>query len=607
VTTRWATLALAAGTVALLGFRSGGYFASEWGLQLGFFALVGLVVVLLAEQLTLRPRELVLAGGLLALAGWTFVSIAWSPGPDAPVLAAEKALVYAVAVAALLVSLSRERVPWLLAGIAAGVVVVCAYALCTRLFTGDVGYLEDAISGSRLAAPIGYANAVGALAALGIVLSLVFVLGEHSALRAAAGAAPVLLAATLYLTLSRGSVIALAAGLVAFLMVEPSRKALGALLLLAPAPGVAVLLVARSDLLDTHLTIDQLHRSGHRLAWQIALLAAAGALAAVVAAPLARRFAPLAWICVFAAGTFGLAAVIWAGPGDLAGRISRSVRAEPPATDANPTRRLLSVSSSERAAYWTVAWHMVEREPLLGEGGGSFERWWLQERPVANGARNAHNLYLEMLAELGPLGLVLLLVALLAPVLTRRVPDRAAAGALSAYVVWLVHAAFDWDWQIPAVTVCGLACGATVLVLARHGRGTLRLTWLSRTAGVTAAVAALLVSLVVHVGNRATDAAQAALDAGHPAAAADDARRAKRWIPWGAQPLQLLGEAQLARRRDAEARANLRRAARRNPDSWSIWYDLAVVTRGAEHARAVARVRRLNPLAPELADLRDVR
>ena len=58
---------------------------------------------------------------------------------------------------------------------------------------------------------------------------------------------------------------------------------------------------------------------------------------------------------------------------------------------------------------------MVEREPLLGEGAGSFSRTWLRERPVANEARDAHNLYLETLAELGPIGLVLLLLVLVTP------------------------------------------------------------------------------------------------------------------------------------------------------------------------------------------------
>ena len=95
---------------------------------------------------------------------------------------------------------------------------------------------------------------------------------------------------------------------------------------------------------------------------------------------------------------------------------------------------------------------MVERRPLLGEGAGSFSRTWLHERPVANEARDAHNLYLETLAELGPIGLVLLLLVLVTPFRTvprvwRDPSAPVAAGVLTALVI---HAAVDWDWEIPS-------------------------------------------------------------------------------------------------------------------------------------------------------------
>jgi hypothetical protein len=38
-----------------------------------------------------------------------------------------------------------------------------------------------------------------------------------------------------------------------------------------------------------------------------------------------------------------------------------------------------------------------------------------------------------------------------------------AAGATGAYTAFLVHAAVDWDWEVPAVTIAGLACGAALL------------------------------------------------------------------------------------------------------------------------------------------------
>jgi O-antigen ligase len=87
---------------------------------------------------------------------------------------------------------------------------------------------------------------------------------------------------------------------------------------------------------------------------------------------------------------------------------------------------------------------------------------------VASFARDAHSLYVETLAELGPVGLALLLLALAVPLLALRSrgdPLLAAAGA--GYVAFLVHAGVDWDWEQPSVTLAGLACGACVLVRAR--------------------------------------------------------------------------------------------------------------------------------------------
>src|ERR687887_414150 len=123
---------------------------------------------------------------------------------------------------------------------------------------------------------------------------------------------------------------------------------------------------------------------------------------------------------------------------------------------------------ANRPHYWHVAWREVTLNPVLGSGAGTFERYWLLYRPVGSFARDAHNLYLETLAELGPIGLTLLLAALGLPLLVlrgRRDPMLATAAA--GYVAYLVHAAVDWDWELPAVTLCGLVCGCSLLVATR--------------------------------------------------------------------------------------------------------------------------------------------
>ncbi|HZM18279.1 MAG TPA: O-antigen ligase family protein, partial [Gaiellaceae bacterium] len=87
----------------------------------------------------------------------------------------------------------------------------------------------------------------------------------------------------------------------------------------------------------------------------------------------------------------------------------------PTTTPAEGAARLRTLSGSSRADYWRVALRTVEDEPLLGAGSGSYRRAWYRDRPVPQPARDAHSLYLETLAELGPLGLLLLLAALALP------------------------------------------------------------------------------------------------------------------------------------------------------------------------------------------------
>jgi O-antigen ligase len=156
-------------------------------------------------------------------------------------------------------------------------------------------------------------------------------------------------------------------------------------------------------------------------------------------------------------------------------------------------RRLVG---ENRPHYWRVAWREVEQNPLLGSGAGTFDRYWLKYRPVSSFARDAHSLYLETLAELGPIGLALLLAALFLPLLVlRRRRDPLLATAAAGYVAYLVHAAVDWDWELPAVTLLGLVCGSSVLVAARKEDAREVRPW-ERAALIVAAAALAVLALV---------------------------------------------------------------------------------------------------------------
>ena len=74
-------------------------------------------------------------------------------------------------------------------------------------------------------------------------------------------------------------------------------------------------------------------------------------------------------------------------------------------------------------------------------------------------------------------------------------------------------------------------------------------------------------------------------------------------MPWSSEGDQLLGEALAADGRDEAAREVLRRAARRDPGEWSIWYDLATVSTATERVNALTRARELNHLSVEIEAL----
>jgi hypothetical protein len=595
--------------VVALGFTSGGYFPGDWGLLLLASALVCLAAFLIVERWSLGRLDAALVGALACLALWHVLSATWSPGADGPVLESERTLVYAGAAAALLLALTIESVGALLGGIAGGIVVLASYGLASRLVPSHFGDSAAAVAGSRLDEPVGYANALGIMAVLAILLLVALALEPFRAgVKAGASALLVPLTAVLWLTLSRGAIVALVVGAVILVVLARDRgRALGGLLLVAPAPALAALLTARSDLHDPVASIAEAAANGHALAWRLGLLTLAAGAAGGLTTVFAPRLAPAAVVLVALLLAGAGTVVLVEGPVRVAERTLEGFRATPPVTARDLDRRhLLALSGSWRADYWRVAWRMVEREPLLGEGGGSFERWWLQERPVASYARDAHSLYVETLAEIGPVGLALLVGALAVPLVAlRRASQRPlAAGAAAAYTAFLAHAGLDWDWEVPLVTLPALACAASLIVLTR-GSNEGEVGRLKRVLGVGGAVVMLVVALVMHVGNRAVGGGEEALVRGEATVAADRARRAQAWMPWAAYPWQLLGEAQLSLRHDSGARASLSTAIERDPERWSAWYDLAVVSSGRARGAALARAERLNPLGPEIAGLRE--
>jgi tetratricopeptide (TPR) repeat protein len=158
---------------------------------------------------------------------------------------------------------------------------------------------------------------------------------------------------------------------------------------------------------------------------------------------------------------------------------------------------------------------------------------------------------------------------------------------------------------MPAVTLTALFIGAGILVAARDPNVPPKpLSPRLRVGALAVTLSLLGVAFAGLVGNIALSDSARAARAGDWKAAIEHAERARTWAPWSAEPEQKIGDAELALDRSSRARASYKRAIQKAPRDWSLWFDLARASTGAERQRALARAAELNPLSPEIAQFR---
>jgi O-Antigen ligase len=295
-------------------------------------------------------------------------------------------------------------------------------------------------------------------------------------MRALAAASLLVLVPTLDFTFGRGAWLAAFAGLVVLFALDSRRLQLAAVsVCVLPWPALAVVLASRSHALTRQSSIlPQAAHDGHRLAIALLLSAILAAASALLAQLVERNFTfgrtvRIAFAAVLVAVGAGIAR--YGSPPTIARKAYDSFTSSPKST-TNLTARLFSLSSNGRTELWHVAWQEVKAHPVLGAGAGSYERYYLVHRTTTVQVQDAHSLYLKTLAELGPLGLALLLAMLALPLVAavrmRRHPLVPIGCA--AYAVFLVHAAADWDWELAGVTLAGLLCRMACLLAGREDR-----------------------------------------------------------------------------------------------------------------------------------------
>lgn len=604
-------------TVFALAVDNGGYFPTSWGwaaLGLLWFAGIAFVSVAVVEAGRL---ELLFVGALAGFAGWSALALIWTRDVTQSMLELERTLAYVAGLIAFLLIVRRRCVGWLLGGVLIAIFAAATYGLATRLFPERLGTF-DPITGYRLAEPLGYWNALGVLVGLGALLALGFAARSATLLRrAVAGASTVVLITTLYFAFGRAVWVALGIAIGVAFLLDPRRLQLVVTILtLAPACAASVGLAARSEALThSNAVLSQASREGHRLALAVVLLAiASGGLIALVAvverrwklgATYRRAFgAALALAGVAAAfAVFASAGAPWT----MANRAYDRFTGPSPTQDpVNLNERLFSFQGNARHEMWRAAWRDARQNPVLGSGPGTYEARWLKDRDLALSVRDAHGLYIEQLAEVGSVGLVLLVLALLMPLAAVRGFRRHPLGPIvcAAYLMFVVHAGVDWDWEMPVLTLTAILFGVALLRM-RGETPERSLAMPARVVGVAVLVPLAALAFAGLVSNSATNSSDRALAADRWDKAEAAARRTIRWAPWSSTGWNRLGEAQLGQNDVPEALKSFRKALAKDPNDWDLWLDYAAAASGRERMRAFARAAALNPRAPEIRDFRE--
>jgi hypothetical protein len=440
------------------------------------------------RTLVLRAPALAWAGlGLLtAFALWCALTLSWSVAPDQTWAECNRALTYALLVAlALALGASHDNaLGFVMSGFLAICLAVTAYALGQKLLPGlhlaGLVHLNQTGQLPRLQEPFGYWNALALFVAFGVPLALAGALdpSRSEGVRIAAAVVIVPMLVTLAFTYSRGGVLALICGLAVGIAVSGAglRWLLWlALACLAAAPAAVLGLLSHS-LTAMNVGLGSRELAGIELTGVLAASMTLLAIAArrlivregatVVSASAARRIRHRLVAGVAALVLAALLAVTFSSRG-LTGTVSHawSSFTTTKAVAVDDPGRLLSADSENRWVWWKEAADAFAARPIIGWGAGSFGVVHLLYRRNTLSVQQPHSVPLQFLAETGVIGallgfggMVLLLVCALRGV--RRLPpghDRLiAAGLLAASAAYAVHSLYDWDWDIPGVTLPAL-------------------------------------------------------------------------------------------------------------------------------------------------------
>jgi hypothetical protein len=607
---------MATAAIVALSLQGGGGYDLVTRHEAGILGWLVLAVGLIVGVLPMgRPRwtQYLLLGALMALLTWTALSLAWTDSNERTTVEIGRVVFYIGVVALVAGFVDRGNWREVLAGLYCVVAVVLALALLSRVFPDafPTGYLTNGRPGKRLGYPFGYWNALGCFVAMLVGPALLISASERRlTIRALALSTLAIAVPVGYLTYSRGAIGATALALVVALLVSRSRWTV--LIHAAAAAAVGALAVA---VIRAHSEIA----FGRAVDGRWALLGVVGAglatLAVVGAATgrlgLDRRARlptrvgrPMAAVGVVAV----VAVAVVIGPG-LTERAWDSFTETTETTSSTDAAARLSDLSGPRIKLWRSALRAADDEIAHGIGAGTFEFWWDRDPHYAGYVRDAHNLYLETLAELGIVGLALLAAVLLAALIgvaaaARSLPDETAAyafAALATAATWALVAGYDWMWESTAVTTLMLGAVASALASGSLPRQAGLPLW-GRAIGVLGCLLATIVLLPSLASTSQVRGSEQAAARGDLDLALSRARDAVGDEPWASTPYLQRALVEELRGELRASAQDAQRAADREPVNYRPWLILARVQaeRGWTGA-ALAAYRRAKEAKPAIA------
>jgi O-Antigen ligase len=613
--------------------HNGGYDADTWYWgSLVMLALLAAVVIARGVRSIRVSRAGAVALAAFALyVAWSYLSISWAASPGDALTGSNRALLYLLVFATMLV------LPWTVRGaliallaFALGVGVI-AVVLLFRLASGD--HVDALVIAGRLSAPTGYFNSTAALFTIEALVAIALAARRElpGLLR---GALIGFACAGLQLAVivqSRGWLFTLPLVLVFAIAVVPDRLRVAAA---AVIPGLATLAIVHRllhvyDAASGPALTHAASQAGHSalllcgLAFVAATLVAWGESLMPARPPSRARRRVLGSVAVVLAVGAALAGGLAVSYGHPFSFISRQWHGFSRQENSQPGSRTGSHFTdvgSGRYDFWRVSLDALAAHPVGGLGQDNFAEYYVRHRRTSEEPAWTHSLELRLLTHTGLVGgalfAVFLVAALWAAVRARRragLEAAVAAAALLPLVVWLIHGSVDWFWEIPALT--GPALGflavagalgarspagvsdvpdAAVPASASHpGRRTVGVA--AAAAGVVALVAAVVVLgfpyLSVREMSRASDVAH-----NDPVQALSILSTAAALDPLSADPDRLAGTIALSTNRLgpnrdrplATAAQRFQQAISRDPGGWYAWLGAGLAA-SAQGRKAPAR------------------